>query len=202
MPTPLPSLSADTLLLCIDLQPPFVDAVADGAAILRRSEFAVATATGLGLPVAFTEQVPAKLGPTAASLRALAPSAPAWSKTAFSAFADTRIREILLREQPVRHLLLCGVETPICVYQTAVDALAENVQVTLLVDCLGARRPEDARACLSALARHGAHVLPAETVFYALLHDTSHPFFRDFTRLVKTHHSGCASPAGSAPTRG
>ena len=59
--------------------------------------------------------------------------------------------------------------------------------MTILGDCVGARRPDDARLCLEALIRAGAHVLPSETVFYALLHDVKHPFFKPYTELVKSH---------------
>lgn len=194
MSDPAPSVPAGTLLLCVDLQPVFVAAVADGAAISGRCALALATAVGLGLPVAFTEQVPEKLGATSPALRTLAPAAPAWAKNTFSALADPAIRAALLETQPVEHLLLCGVETPICVYQTAVDALAAGLHVTVLSDAVGARRPADARVALDALARHGAHVLPVETVFYALLGTTTHPFFRPFTRLVKEHALPAASP--------
>ena len=76
---------------------------------------------------------------------------------------------------------------PVCVYQTATAALAAEVGVTILTDAIGARRPGDAQVCLETLARAGAHLLPAETVFYALLHDVSHPFFRAYTQLVKSH---------------
>jgi nicotinamidase-related amidase len=177
----------DTLLLCVDMQPRFVAAVADSDRIRRRCEFTLAAAVGLGLPVAFTEQVPAKLGGTAPDLRALAPSAPVWGKSTFSALADPEIRSGL-ETRHVRHLVICGIETPICVYQTALDAIADGLHVTILSDAVGARRGDDARFCLEALARAGAHILPAETVFYALLRDVSHPFFRDYTQLVRHHH--------------
>lgn len=183
----------DLLLLCIDLQPVFVRAVAEGERVQRRCEFAVASAAGLGLPIAFTEQVPQKLGGTAPSLLELAPGAATWGKNTFSALADDGIRDIL-RERGVKHLLLCGVETPVCVYQSAIGALADGLHVTVLSDAVGARRPDDARVCLDALARGGAHILPAETVFYALLRDVSHPFFRGYTQLVKTHDSAAGSP--------
>lgn len=175
-----------TLLLCIDVQPVFIAAMSDPAAVQRRCAFALSAAAGFGLPIAFTEQVPAKLGPTAPELRALAPNAPAFAKNAFSALADETIARHL-RDSGVEHLLLCGLETPVCVYQTTRDALGAGLDVTVLVDAVGARRPDDARACLDALARAGAHVLPSETVFYALLRDTAHPFFRAYTQLVKSH---------------
>lgn len=188
MTTPPFSDLEDTLLLCVDMQPKFVAAVVAGHEVRRRCEFAVAAANGLGLSVAFTEQVPQKLGATSPELIDLAPRAPVWPKNTFSALADDGIRDALLRQRDVQHILLCGIETPICVYQTAIAALADDLQVTVLSDAVGARRPDDARVCLEALARAGAHVLPSETVFYALLREVGHPFFRAFTQLVKIYN--------------
>jgi nicotinamidase-related amidase len=179
--------SDGTLLLCIDVQPVFVRAVHEGERLQRRCEFALAAAAGLGVPVAFTEQVPTKLGGTAPNLLAAAPGAPVFAKDTFSALADEPTRAALLETRKVEHLLLCGLETPICVYQTAIAALAEGLHVTLLSDAIGARRPDDAAACLAALRHAGAHVLPSETVFYALLRDVRHPFFKAYTQLVKSH---------------
>jgi nicotinamidase-related amidase len=177
----------DTLLLCIDMQPKFLAAVQHGVRVRRRCEFAVAAAVGIGLPVAFTEQVPEKLGNTVPELTALAPGASAWTKTTFSALADDGIRDALLCQRKIQHVLLCGIETSVCIYQTAIGARAEDLAVTVLSDAIGARREEDARTCLDALQRAGVHVLPAETVLYALLHDVRHPFFRGYTQLVKLH---------------
>ena len=169
------------LLLCIDMQPVFIRAVAEGENVLARCQFAVASAAGLGIPVAFTEQVPAKLGPTDPALLSLLASPKVHPKDIFSA------RGAFPGEPGLEHLILCGVETSVCVYQTAVDALQAGLAVTILCDCVGARRRDDARACLEALARAGAHVLPAETVFYSILGGTKHPFFKAYTQLVKKH---------------
>ena len=57
----------------------------------------------------------------------------------------------------------------------------------MLVDCVGARRAEDATAVLAHLVQAGCAVLPAETVFYAMLRDATHPFFRAYTQLVKKY---------------
>lgn len=179
--------STDTLLLCVDMQPNFLRVVVNGAQVQRRCEFAVAAAMGLGLPVAFTEQAPAKLGPTAPELLALVPGAAPFAKETFSCLAHDTIRDGLLRARGVEHLLLCGIETPVCIYQTTIDALAAGLQVTLLSDGIGARRADDATACLAELTRAGAHLLPSETVFYSMLRDVKHPFFKTYTQLVKTH---------------
>lgn len=169
------------------MQPKFIAAVQHGFRVRRRCEFAVSAAVGIGIPVAFTEQVPQKLGATAPELLELAPQSSVWGKQAFSALADEGIRDALLRQCTVAHLLLCGIETPVCIYQTAIAGIAEGLQITVLSDAVGARREDDAQACLDAMKRQGVHVLPAETVFYSLLHDVDHPFFRGYTKLVKLH---------------
>ena len=179
-------MTAPALLLCIDLQPAFLQAVPAGAQVLRRCAFAVEAARGLGLPVLFTEQVPAKLGPTAPELLALAGPSAVFAKDEFSALANEAIRAAA-RASGVWHLFLCGIETPVCVFQTARDALHAGWQVTVLTDCVGARRADDAAAAQQHLIRLGADLLPAETVFYSLLHSARHPFFRGYTRLVKQY---------------
>ncbi len=178
--------SAAPLLLCIDLQPAFLAAIPESQRVHWRCSFALEAAKGLGLPVVFTEQVPAKLGHTAGDLLTLAESPVVFGKDAFSAFEDKAIAGHL-QAGGTKHLLISGIETPVCVYQTARDARKAGHEVTLLVDCLGARRSSDATAVLAHLAQAGCSVLPAETVFYALLRDARHPFFRAYTQLVKKY---------------
>ena len=181
-----PSPASGVLLLCVDLQPVFIKAVTGGDELLKRCAFALEAAAGLGLPVAFTEQMPVKLGGTDTKLTKLAPTAPVYAKNTFSVFADDGIRDAL-RSQDIEHVILCGLETSVCLYQTALGALEANIQVTVLTDAVAARRPQDAAACMAALARSGVHLLPSETIFYSLLHDADHPFFKDLTKLVKKY---------------
>ena len=138
------------LLLCLDMQAPFVSAVADSEMVTRRCALALKAARGLGIACAFTEQVPEKLGPTLDGLIQAAGDAPVLAKTTFSALATDSIAA-LITELEVEHLLICGLETPICVYQTALDALNRDLAVTVLSDAVGARRPEDAAANLRAV---------------------------------------------------
>ena len=180
------ALPPDTLLLCVDMQPTLVATLPDGGRVQRRCAFALESGLGLNLPVLFTEQAPAKLGRTAAELLALVPKPETHGKESFSAFGDDKLTR-RLQEIGADHLLICGIETTVCVYQTALAALQREYQVTILTDAIGARRPDDATTALAALARAGCHLLPSETVFYALLNDARHPFFRAFTALVKKY---------------
>jgi len=177
---------AGAMLLCLDLQPVFLKAIQDRERLLKRCAFAVSAAQGLGLQVAFTEQLPQKLGGTQPELIGVVKDPVLYSKSTFSAFADDGISDAI-KAADVEHLILCGVETPICIYQTALDAVDNNLQVTILSDAIGARRAEDAQICLESLARHNVYVLPSETVFYSLVQGAHHPFFKGLTELVKKY---------------
>ncbi|HKB57559.1 MAG TPA: isochorismatase family protein [Lacunisphaera sp.] len=174
------------LLLCIDLQPAFLAAIPDSQRVHWRCSFALEAAKGLGLSVLFTEQVPEKLGHTAQDLLALCDGPEVVGKDTFSLFGDKKIATHI-KGKGLKRLLICGIETPVCIYQAARDALKAGYQVTLLSDCLGARRAGDAVAVLAQLAHDGCQVLPAETVFYSLLPHARHPFFRAYTALVKKY---------------
>jgi nicotinamidase-related amidase len=177
---------AGALLLCIDMQPIFLKALPDAERLVRRCAFAIAAAQGVGLRVAFTEQVPAKLGGVDPELLKGVKKPTIFSKSTFSVLADDGIADVI-KTLDVEHLILCGLETPICIYQTALDAVDRNLQVTILSDACGARRPADTEVCLRALIKHSVYVLPSETVFYSLIQGTDHPFFKTFTQLVKSH---------------
>jgi nicotinamidase-related amidase len=175
-------------LLIVDAQDVFLRALpAAGTPLARRCSFAAAAARLLKIPIALTEQVPAKLGATNAAVReAAGAEAPVFAKSAFSAFAADVLDE-WLRAQGATHLLIAGLETPICIYLTVLDALAADYEVTVLTDATGGRRPDDFPPVWRLMESAGARLLPSETVFYSIMRDARHARFREFTALVKKH---------------
>ncbi len=172
-------------LLIIDFQDVFLKAMPDRERLLKRIRFALQAAELLGVSVAVTEQLPEKLGATTAELSELwDPNTPVFDKSAFSAMEADGLHRWIEANQ-IDHILIAGIETSICVYQTAIQALGEDIGVTLLSDCISERRPEDRAPVLEQLLAMDAHVLPSETIFYSLLGSAEHPKFREFTKLVK-----------------
>jgi len=176
-----------TALLVLDMQEVFLKSVAGAQALVDRCRFAAEAAILLNMTVLYTEQVPEKLGHVTGQLKALIPETQVFGKTAFSALQADGLLPCL-REEGIEHLLIAGLESPICVYQTSLDAIEKDISVTVLEDCIGCRRPEDGRSALGFLKTHTAcHVLPSETVFYSILNGADHPRFREFTSLVKKY---------------
>jgi hypothetical protein len=174
-------------LLLIDFQDPFLNVMPDRERLLKRTSFAVEAASLLGCSLAVTEQLPAKLGHTTDALKQILPeNTPIFDKSTFSAMeADGLDRWI--ESNQIDHLLLIGGETSICIYQTAIQALGDDIGVTLLSDCISERRPEDREPVLTQLLSMDAHVLPSETIFYSLVGSAEHPQFREFTQIVKRY---------------
>jgi nicotinamidase-related amidase len=173
-----------SLLAIIDMQPGFMKPIPGCDAVAQRCSFAIRAAALVGIPVAFTEQVPAKLGPTDPALAALARGAAVFAKDTFSACNDSTFAAALA-DRATTHLLLAGIETPVCVFQTALGARNLGLQVTILSDCVGGRRADDAADVLRYLSAKGCHILPSESVFYSVLGGATHPRFREYTALVK-----------------
>ncbi|MFP4673041.1 MAG: isochorismatase family protein [Opitutales bacterium] len=174
-------------LLLIDLQDTFLRTIPGHEDLINRVSFAVSVASRLGCPVAATEQSPDKLGPINETLHSLLRDPERiFPKTGFSALSADGISE-WIENHPIDHLLIAGIESPVCVYQTAVDAVSAGVGATVLSDCIGERRHCDRQPVLNQLLAMDVHILPAETIFYSLLGSSDHEAFRDYTRLVKRY---------------
>jgi len=181
-------------LLVLDMQPGFLKAVPGQQKLLSRTRFAVEAATLLDIRVFFTEQSPEKLGSTHPDLMEAAALESGgadrenriFPKTCFSAL-DSKALASRLADDQIEHLLLAGIEAPICVYQTALSALENDFQITLLSDCIGGRRSEDLPPVFELLRTHGCYPLPSECVFYSILKTADHDAFRAMTALVKKY---------------
>ena len=172
-------------LLLIDFQDVFLKEIPDRERLLKRSTFALKAAELLDVSVAVTEQIPEKLGATTGALSGYwEVNTPVFGKSAFSAFEAEGLQRWIEIKQ-IDHLLLAGIETSICVYQTALQALGADIGVTLLSDCISERRLEDRAPVLEQLLSMDAHILPSETIFYSLIGSAEHPQFREFNELVK-----------------
>jgi nicotinamidase-related amidase len=169
--------------LVVDLQPVFLELVQGTENFTANCRFLIESLNLFQIPLFLTEQVPEKLGRTSNEFLSLAPTAPVFKKDTFSALGATGLFDVLA-DDGIEHLLLAGVETSICVYLTALEALSADLEVTILTDCVTCRRPSDGEWVLRKLATAGCHLLPVESVFYGILGGANHPHFRAFSKLV------------------
>lgn len=174
----------ELLLLVIDAQERLFDKIYQRENLQKRLHFVIDVATDLGIEIAFTEQYPEKLGETCSTLRELSPKSTRFAKKTFSAFACPEFLDWFERKS-FRHIMIIGLETPICIYQTVLDLMNKDLECTLLTDAIGSRCPKDADMVLKNLRGASCHCLPSETVFYSMLQSSEHPLFKSFNEKVK-----------------
>lgn len=175
----------NTLLLVVDIQERLAPHIADGAGVRRK---AAALAEGchlLGVPVYVTEQYPKGLGHTVPELLPAVEAAQGvLEKTSFSCMGDESIAaRVQAAQRP--NVVLCGIETHICVLQTALDLLDRGHDVFIAEDATGSREDSARRSGLARAHRHGAQPANVEMVLFELMGASTHPRFKDIQRLIR-----------------
>lgn len=172
-----------TVLVVIDVQEAFRNAVPDFALTVSRISMAIRGFDSLGVPIFVTEQYPKGLGPTAEEIRlALPDGLETMEKTAFSSCGADVFNKSL---KGVRHVVLCGLETHICVSQTAHDLLSNGFQVHILTDCVSSRFEHEKAAGLAKMQMSGVLPSSTEMALFELMRDAKHPQFKEIQALIK-----------------
>lgn len=182
MPHPTQMSTGDTGLLVIDVQEKLLAKIPNAAALVRNVAFLIDGARLLGVPVQATEQYPKGLGGTVPELAQRLPQRP--DKVAFSCCAVPGLADGFRRDGRLR-VVLAGMETHVCVLQTALDLLAEDFRVYLPVDGVASRFAIDHEHALRRLERAGAILTTCETVVFEWVGGAGAPQFKEVSRLVQ-----------------
>jgi len=175
----------DTMLLIVDVQEGFRDAMGNFPVLAANIARAVAGAQLLGVPIFVTEQYPKGLGPTAEEIRySLPDDLEPIEKLEFSSFGSADFRQ-RLEKLGTKQVILCGIETHICVNQTAHDPIANGYHVHLLTDCVGSRFDHDKAAGLAKMNAAGVIPSSVELAMFELMVNARHEKFKEMQALVK-----------------
>lgn len=174
--------AANTTLLIVDIQEKLLPAIPDREALIINVEFLLDTAALVNLPVRATEQYPQGLGPTIAALSGKLP-AQRPAKRSFSCLGAPGLMESLDTHRP--WVLLAGMETHVCVSQTAFDLLDRGFRVAIPVDAVAARFRQDHDTALTRMGNAGALMTTVEAVGFEWLGTADHSRFKDFSKLVQ-----------------
>jgi len=131
----------------------------------------------LGVPILWTEQYPAGLGPTIPEVAALLEGRPRFEKTVFSCFGAPGFGGWLW-EHGISRLLVSGIETHICVLQTSLQALQAGMTVHVLADGVGCYKEADHERALARIQAAGGVVTSWEIAVYELLGKAEGPMFK------------------------
>ena len=174
--------AANSVLVVIDIQDKLLAKMPGAAALVKNAGFVLDVANLLEIPVRATEQYPKGVGPTTADIARRLPAPPA-AKTAFSCCGcGTFLEELEMLQRP--NVVLVGMETHVCVQQTALDLIGAGLHVYLPADALAAWGEVDHAAALRRMEHAGAVVTTAEAVAFEWVRDSTHPQFKAVSALV------------------
>jgi len=168
----------ETGLLVVDVQEKLVAAVKEPAEWVEKVEILVKAAKLLEIPVAITEQVPAKLGKTVPAIQQAAGRVAPSAKSAFSA---VEAGKALGRKK----ILVAGCEAHVCVRQTVYDLRQKEVQPVLVADAVGSRKEADRQLALQEMRQDGIVIASTEALLFELLETAEHQKFKEIQGLVK-----------------
>lgn len=186
-------LSTDkTLLVLIDVQEKLTAAMHGRENLTANLVKLLKGVRILDIPVLWLEQNPAKMGRTIPELLPLLEGQQPFSKNCFSCCGSDAFNTALVQSGR-RQVLIAGIETHVCVYQTAVALIRESYAVEVVADAVTSRHPTDHAIGLEKIrdcGRHSCgsgqgHITTVETALFELLRTADHARFRDILNVVK-----------------
>lgn len=157
-----------TVLILIDMQEKFRSLITDMGRVVTASSRLIRFCERLEIPLLITEHYPRGLGKTLPELQSLVSDTSPLEKITFSCRGDEGFRQALKatgRDQAI----LCGIETHVCVYQTAHDMLRDGLQVVAAVDAISSRHQTDRALGLARMGRLGVDLMSVEMIMFEIL---------------------------------
>ena len=149
----------------------------------KKAEILAKTAKILNIKTVLTEQYPQGLGSTIPSVKYCLPdSAKTFEKTSFNALETDGVKEALGN---VKNVFIFGIETHICVLQTALALLQNGYNVFVIKDACASRETDEFKAGINLMEKEGAKIMTTEIVLFGLLKTAKHPNFKEVQLLIK-----------------
>lgn len=185
MAAPRDRLSPEqSVLLVVDIQEKFRDRVFNWSGLVDNARKLISGALLLDVPVVITEQYPQGLGETIGELQSLCPpSLSRYSKTTFGALADPGIEQAMLALRRPQ-VIVCGLETHVCIHQTLQGALFKGLSPFLVGDAVTSRLDSNRDLGIAHARDMGVPVVSTEMVLFEWLQDARHPQFKAVQQVI------------------
>lgn len=173
----------EAVLLIIDIQDKLVKPMKYGDQVIENTNILISAAEEFNMPIIYTEQYPRGLGNTVSKLEERLKNANRFEKTYFTAYIE-EVKEVL-KASGRKKVIIAGMETHICVFQTARALINDGYGVFIVKDSVCSRTKDNYLNGLSMMESMGAVVTNTETVIFDLLKRAGTPEFKVLSKLIK-----------------
>lgn len=169
-----------SVLLVIDLQQRLAPVINDIESVMRENIWMIHVACRLGIPVLATEQYPNGLGHVVPQIEPLIPRQNVVSKIRFSAATDGCLDK--LPEASRQQVIVTGIESHVCVLQTALELKELGRDVFVVAEAVGSRRPSDRKFALQRMRREGVRIITKEMAAFEWMREAGTETFKQVSR--------------------
>lgn len=169
----------ESCIVLIDVQEKLTPLVQDSKSLVARAHWFLSLARDLHIPTIVCEQYPQGLGSTVQALQGFGE---AYSKVHFSCFEESAVRSYIAAQYK-KQVLLIGIETHVCVLQSALGFLRDGYEVFVAVDAVSARSPIDHEYGLKRMASAGVALVTGEMVFFEWVKQAGTPEFKSLSSI-------------------
>jgi len=174
----------EAVLVVIDIQGNLFQVMQEKENLLANAVKTIKGAKIFNLPIIVTEQIPEKLGQTVPALVQELDGIERMSKESFSCWGNSKFRE-KLESLGRRKVIIIGIETHICVYQTVVDLIDNGFNVHVVADAVSSRTKENSNIGLTAMQSAGAYLTSTEMVLFEIMRTAADAGFKGIQKIVK-----------------
>lgn len=173
-----------TALVIIDIQEKLFPHMAEKDRIARNVAKLVKFAKIMKIPIVLTEQYPKGLGHTIPEVRRLIPNIRPIEKVDFNCLGSEEFKACLGRLD-AKTLIIAGIESHICVTQTAIDGLSKGYEVYVVSDAVSSRSLADKAIAIERMRQSGVTIVSTEMLIYEVLRKADTAEFREALKLVR-----------------
>jgi len=173
-----------TALLIIDIQERILPVISNNERVVEYTLKLIKGFRALGLPIYYTEQYPKGLGPTARLIMDELGDLKPFDKMSFSCSGAGELFNEF-KQKNLSQIVVCGVESHVCVQQTVLDLIENGLQVNLAADAVSSRKEIDYLTALDRMRHHGVEVTTTEAILFELLNVCGTPQFKEVSKIVK-----------------
>lgn len=175
--------SSETMLLMVDMQEKLLELIPTKNQLIWNCRKIIEAANIFKIRIIYTEQNPARLGGTINQLKKMVSSTP-YKKMSFSCLSCEDVAH-KVKEEKANNIVMVGIETHICILQTALDILDYGYNLYLVVDSIGSRNSLDHEIAIRRLESKGAIICTAESILFDWCKTADIPEFKKINQLIK-----------------
>ncbi|NOX34777.1 MAG: isochorismatase family protein [Deltaproteobacteria bacterium] len=173
-----------TIMLLIDVQGQLANLMYEKETLFKSLGVMIQGMKILGVPIIWMEQIPDNLGPTTEAVSKHLSGEEPIEKFSFSCCEEPRFMD-KFKKAGRTQILLTGIETHICVFQTGYDLIKQGCDVQVVTDCVSSRLKENKETGIQRIVQSGGKVTCVEMVFFELMRAAKGDQFKQIVRLIK-----------------